>query len=282
MQRGGAQSDDSCIKFSASPSSSEYNAPIHERQPLNICDVLPPPPDHPYGAYKPPNNMTIRTNPVAMSPQICRRTGVPQSRWPTLPAQGYTPNWQTNKQQVYHNQSNHNINEMEEENDYESGSILYEQCMRPDIDMQANRNYFSYGEPTEEYYRNINMEFLDENEFEGHTSPPEPCPDTLQKNRIKHTNLPNKFENSSWQAQQSPEIIGSDDRTGGAAEHSPVNGRRTIRIQGNGTASGRSAHSSEDSESDNSRWPRQDSAASRARRARSKSGDKKFRNGFPR
>lgn len=296
MSRGGAQSDDSCIKFSASPSSSEYNAPIHERQPLNICDVLPPPPDHPYGAYKPPNSMTIRTNPVAMSPQICRRTGIPQSRWPTLPAQGYTPNWQTNNQQTYPiNQSNQNINEMEEENDYESGSVLYEQCMRPDADMQASRNYFNYGEPTEEYYRNINMEFLDENLFDGHTSPPEPCPDTLPKNRNKHINLPNKFVNPSWQqhqqqqqqqqpqpSQQSPEMHGSDDRTATVNESSPVNGRRTIRNQVNGTVCGRSAHSSEESESDNNRWPRQDSMASRARRTRSKSGDRKFRTGFAR
>lgn len=43
LQRG-AQSDDSCVKCSASPSSSEYNAPV--REPLNICDVLPPPPNH--------------------------------------------------------------------------------------------------------------------------------------------------------------------------------------------------------------------------------------------
>lgn len=234
--------------------------------------------------------MTIRTNPVAMSPQICRRTGIPQSRWPTLPAQGYQPNWGTSKQPPYHNQSHQNINEMEEENDYESGSVLYEQCMRAGTDqMQPNRNYFSYGEPTEEYYRNINMEFLDENEFDGHTSPPEPCPDTLPKNRGKHNNMAgNKFVNSTgWQnvqQQQSPEMHSTvDERTISVSEQSPVNGRRTtIRNQGNGTGSSRSTHSSEDSESDNNRWPRQDSTASRARRTRSKSGDRKFRNGFPR
>lgn len=179
---------------------------------------------------------------------------------------------------------------MDEENDYESGSVLYEQCMRTDVDaMQPNRNYFSYGEPTEEYYRNINMEFLEENEFDGHTSPPEPCPDTLPKNRGKHINVAgNKFASpAAWQGaqqqQQLPEIHGTDERTTTASEQSPVNGRRTtIRNQGNGTSSGRSAHSSEDSESDNNRWPRQDSMASRARRTRSKSGDRKFRNGFAR
>lgn len=221
-----------------------------------------------------------------MSPQICRRTGVPQSRWPTLPAQGYPPNWQSGKQQAYHNQSNHNINELEEENDYESGSVLYEQCMRPDADLQPNRNYFSYGEPTEEYYRNINMEFLDENEFDGHTSPPEPCPDTLPKNRGKPMTTTNKFAGpAAWPgAPPAPQMHGTDERTTAAAasEQSPVNGRRTMRNQGNGTGSGRSAHSSEDSESDNNRWPRQDSMASRARRTRSKSGDRKFRNGFAR
>lgn len=287
MQRSGAQSDDSCIKFSASPSSSEYNAPIQERQPLNICDVLPPPPDHPYGAYKPPNNMTIRTNPVAMSPQICRRTAQ-QSRWPTLPVQNYTQNWQQNEQQNYHNQSNRNISDMvEEENDYESGSVLYEQCCRPEDNLKSNRNFFNYGEPTEEYYRNINMEFLDENEFDGHLSPPpEPCPDTLPKNRLKHNNA-NSFANqsSSWQQNQShPNETNhtyDDDRTKSLNDQSPVNSRRSTRNQGNGSSS-RSAQSSEESESDNNRWPRQEQITSRTRRTRSKSGDRKFRNGFAR
>lgn len=256
---------------------------------MNICDVLPPPPDHPYGAYKPPNNMTIRTNPVAMSPQICRRTAQ-QSRWPTLPVQNYTQNWQQNEQQNYHNQSNRNISDMVvEENDYESGSVLYEQCCRPEDNLKSNRNFFNYGEPTEEYYRNINMEFLDENEFDGHTSPPpEPCPDTLPKNRLKHNNAnANSFANqsSSWQQNQShsneTNHTYDDDRTKSINDQSPVNSRRSTRNQGNGSSS-RSAQSSEESESDNNRWPRQEQITSRTRRTRSKSGDRKFRNGFAR
>ncbi|ETN65072.1 neural cell adhesion molecule 1, partial [Anopheles darlingi] len=76
-------SEESCMKCSNgnSPvSSNEYNAPM--REPINISDVLPPPPDHPYGTYRPPNNMTIRTNPAALSPQMMRKgpPGAPQSQ----------------------------------------------------------------------------------------------------------------------------------------------------------------------------------------------------------
>lgn len=264
MQRNGAQSDDSCIKCSASPSSSEYNAPI--REPLNICDVLPPPPDHPY--YKPPNmaSMTIRTNPVAMSPQaICRRQAGVQ-RWPTLPPP--VPNFPQNWQQTVSNEPNFKRNrktspEIEEENDYESGSVLYEEC-----DPNLGKNFFNYGgEPTEEYYRNINMEFLDENELLE--PPPDPCP---EKNRTKHS--ASGYSGQSWLSNShNPSISNEssisydDDRQKIRNDQSPVNSRRSARAQGCG-----SNQSSDESESDNNRWP------SRLR-SRSKSSDRKFRNG---
>lgn len=270
LQRGGAQSDDSCIKCSASPSSSEYNAPV--REPLNICDVLPPPPppDHPY--YKPPNmsSMTIRTNPVPMSPQIYRRQAG-QTRWPTLPPtmSNIPPNWQHQQQQQQQQQSqeqsykiNHDISSEieEEENDYESGSVLYEEC-----DQHLAKNFFNCGgEPTEEYYRNINMEFLDENELE---------PDTLpgQGSGSGYSNqqswLKNQKHNPSISNQST--ISYDDDRHKPRNDQSPANTRRSARKQSCG-----SNQSSDESESDNNQWPQ-----SRLHRSRSKSSDRKYRNG---
>lgn len=295
---GGAQSDDSCVKCSASPSSSEYNAPVREA--LNICDVLPPPPDHPY--YKPPNmaSMTIRTNPVAMSPQICRRqaaaaTGTGQ-RWPTLPppVPRFPQNWQdqsshTSEHKNFVKRQNHRNTspEIEEENDYESGSVLYEEC-----EQAMDRNFFNYGgEPTEEYYRNINMEFLDENGLEP---PPDPCPDTLPKNRTKHS--ASGYSGQSWlsgvsgvsgggnqSTSHNPSVVSNESIAyDGDQNHklrndrSPVNGRRSMRNQNSAAvavAAGSNQASSDESESDNNRWP------ARFHRSRSKSGDRKFRNG---
>lgn len=298
LQRGGgAQSDDSCVKCSASPSSSEYNAPL--REPLNICDVLPPPPDHPY--YKPPNmnSMTIRTNmlnTVAMSPQICRRQGgVGVQRWPTLPppVPRFPQNWQDGSSSTAEKNSKRNQRNVaaspeieEEENDYESGSVLYEECEQDRMD----KNFFNYGgEPTEEYYRNINMEFLDENEMEP---PPDPCPDTLPKNRIggKHSAgaytgqpwLGNTNQSSSTSSPHNPSTESSisydDDQHKLRNDQSPVNGRRTTMRNNsqmsNGGGGGSSNQvSSDESECDNNRWP------ARFHRSRSKSGDRKFRNG---
>lgn len=122
LQRGtSGASDDTCAKCSASPSSSEYNAPM--REPMNLCEMLPPPPDHPYGAYKPPNNMTIRTNPTAMSPQVMRRVPPTPPRWGTLPPPipSFPQTWCQRRPEDF----------FPEENDYESGSVLYEQCCRP-------------------------------------------------------------------------------------------------------------------------------------------------------
>lgn len=265
LQRG-AQSDDSCVKCSASPSSSEYNAPV--REPLNICDVLPPPPEHPY--YKPPNmaSMTIRTNPVAMSPQICRRQAAGQSRWPTPPppVPHFPKNWQENNEKILKRNRNTSP-DIEEENDYESGSVLYEEC-----DPNLGKNFFSYGEPTEEYYRNINLEFLDEN---GMEPPPDPCPDTLPKSRTKHS--ASGYSGQSWLSQShNPSISNEssvsydDDRHKPRNDQSPSNSRRSARNQSCG--SNQSIGSSDESESDNNRWP------SRLRRSRSKSSDRKFRN----
>lgn len=271
MQRG-AQMDDSSVKCSTSPSSSEYNAPI--REPVNICDVLqlPPPPDHPY--YKPQNplNMTIRTNPVAMSPQICRRQAG-QSRWPTLPPQApqvpqvtkFPPSWQHQSQEQGYPVNRNVSPDMDEENDYESGSVLYEEC-----DQQA-KNFFNYGgEPTEEYYRNINMEFLDENELEP---PPDPCPDTLPKGRPKNSG--SSYSGQSWLSQSHNPSISNEsslsydeDRHKPRNDQSPVNSRRSARNQSCG-----SNQSSDESESDNNRWP------SRVHPSRSKTNDRKYRNG---
>lgn len=257
LQRG-AQSDDSCIKCSASPSSSEYNAPV--REPMNLCDVLPPPPDHPYGTYKPPNNMTIRTNPVAMSPQIGRRIPPTPPRWGTLPPPipNFPQNWAPD-----HTHNNQNVidrnREYYAENDYESGSVLYEQCCRPD---EANNNFFNRGgEPTEEYYRNINM-FLEEHDFEPSTPPP-PCPDSYGTNPSrKNSNLRLVNNGSSLIHQQEAQQRSQQQEH---TDHSPVNSRRSNNKN--------SGQSSDESESDNNRW------VPRPRRSRSKSSDKKYRNG---
>lgn len=224
--------------------------------------------------------MTIRTNPVAMSPQICRRDRQAggQSRWPTLPppVPHFPQNWQQLQQhqqvqlQQHHQQSsideqnykrNHRNTspEIEEENDYESGSVLYEEC-----DPSLGKNFFNYGgEPTEEYYRNINLEFLDENELA--MTPPDPCPDSLPKpNRTKHSS--SGYSGQSWLSQThnaSESSASYEDKP--RNDQSPVNSRRSARNQSN--------HSSDDSESDNNRWP------SRLHRSRSKSSDRKFRNG---
>lgn len=266
LQRG-AQSDDSCVKCSTSPSSSEYNAPVRES--LNICDVLPPPPDHPYESYKSSNNMTIRTNPAAMSPQIKRRlppTATTPFRWGTLPPPipNFPQNWTPDHSGV-HNKHNTNSNQdYYVENDYESGSVLYEQCCRPD---EQTANFFNNGgEPTEEYYRNINMEFL-EDEFEPSTPPP-PCPDSYNSSASRtNSNLRIMNSDSNFVNQQQPKQQQNHQMP---VDHSPINGRRPSRnISGNN----RNAQSSDESESDNNRW------APRTRRSRSKSGDRKLRNG---
>ncbi|GAB0099022.1 hypothetical protein DMENIID0001_148420 [Sergentomyia squamirostris] len=250
LQRGGGgtsggNSDDTCAKCSASPSSSEYNAPM--REPMNLCEMLPPPPDHPYGAYKPPNNMTIRTNPTAMSPQVMRRVPPTPPRWGTLPPP--LPTYP----QTWCQPRNGPGDYFPEENDYESGSVLYEQCCRPGDE----QNYFinGCGEPTEEYYRNVNMEFFEDQEFEPSTPPP-PCPADAYTPKMT-SNL---------------RLIAN----GTLTEQQHNNGKRmTPRSHQGSTTTTHSAHSSdEESESDN-RWaPR-----SRRSRSRSKSGDRKYRNG---
>lgn len=209
LKRNGQQIEETCNKCSSSPSSSEYNAPT--REPLNLCDILPPPPDHPYGAYKPPNNMTIRTNPAAMSPQVLRRIPPTPPRWGTLPPPipNFPQNWMTN--QRHHQNDLDNRHDMYSENDYESGSILYEQCCRP----QEN-SYFSHGgEPTEEYYRNVNMEFYDQQNYEPSTPPP-PCPDISYNNKM-NTNL-RLLVNNQMQQQQ-------------IQQDSPMNTKRINRNQ---------------------------------------------------
>lgn len=267
LQRGGGQtSDDSCVKCSQSPSSSEYNAPL--REPLNLQDMLPPPPDHPYGSYMPINttNMTIRHNPLnpnPISPQVGRRMPPAPPRWVpnNLHANSATmhhnhnsmhhpppiPNFPQNWMQQQRLNAGLDINPQEvySENDYESGSVLYEQCYRPE-----NPEFFSRGgEPTEEFYRNVNMEFYGDYYDEEHpTSPPGPAPGDYPNN---NSNL----------------------RLLGGNQDSPVNSRKQSRS----TASTQSAQSS-DTESDDDgadhRWaPR----PGRRSRSRSKSNDRKYR-----
>lgn len=288
LQRG-AQSDDPCVQhrpyqdqnilicFDPSQNRSKCfdtdkdDAPVRES--LNICDVLPPPPDHPYESYKSATNMTIRTNPAAqMSPQIKRRlppptaaaAAAPPFRWGTLPPPipDFPQNWTPDHRGAC-NKPNSN-QDYYAENDYESGSVLYEQCCRPD---EQTANFFNHGgEPTEEYYRNINMEFL-EDEFEPSTPPP-PCPDSYNStasrtnSNLRSVNSDSSFANQQHQQQQQNQQI--------PADQSPINGRRPSR---NLSGSNRSAQSSDESESDNNRW------APRTRRSRSKSGDRKLRNG---
>lgn len=265
LQRGGGISDDSCVKCSASPSSSEYNAPI--REPLNLQDMLPPPPDHPYGSYRPINNITIRSNPLnpnPISPQVGRR--MPNDRWGTgiaphphqqpPPPQSHRPPPVPNFPQNWLQQQRLNAGldpmptEVYSENDYESGSVLYEQCFRPE-----EREYFNNGgEPTEEFYRNVNREFYGHGhgqyyEEDQMSPPPGPAPNDYTPN---NSNL----------------------RLLGGNQESPINSRKQSRS----TASTQSAHSSDDSEEEanyeNERWaPR-----TRRSRSRSKSNDRKYRN----
>lgn len=134
------------------------------------------------------------------------------------------------------------------------------------------------------------MEFLDENEME----PPPPCPDTLPKNRTKHSasgysaavavataaaaggqswlgQNHSSSHNPSIVSNESSSISYDDDQHKLRNDQSPINGRRTMRNQTSATGSNQA--SSDESESDNNRWP------ARFHRSRSKSGDRKFRNG---
>lgn len=272
LQRG-AQSDDSCIKCSASPSSSEYNAPV--REPMNLCDVLPPPPDHPYGTYKPPTNMTIRTNPAAMSPQVSRRVPPTPPRWGTLPPPipTFPHNWAPDNRPMMPPDVD-NDQHIYAENDYESGSVLYEQCCRP----EEPANYFMRGgEPTEEYYRNINMEFLEDQEFEPSTPPP-PCPDTYTRNHANLRLLANNGQDSP-SAHSKRTLRGNQQLTVSQQQQMQLQQLQLQQQQQQqmlhngttGSSTTQSVHSS-DSESDN-RWA---PTRTRRSRSRSKSGDRKY------
>lgn len=244
----------------SSTPSSEYNV----REPINICDVLPPPPDHPY--YKTHNtaSMTIRTNP--MSPQMCHPA---QQRWPLLTPSisHFSQNWLDKKWDSY--KRNRDISpHIEEENDYESGSVLYEEC-----DQNIGNNFFNYGgEPTEEYYKNINMEFIEETELEP---PPDPCPDTLPRNRTKHS--VSGCSGQLWHSQShNPSILSEstslhdEDCRKIQNNQSPVNNRRSGHNPN--CENNQSTDSSDESGDHSKRWP------SRLQRSRSKSIDRKFRN----
>jgi roundabout, axon guidance receptor 2 len=263
LQRGGGTSDESCVKCSASPSSSEYNAPF--REPININEMIPPPPDHPYGTYRHPNNMTIRTNPAALSPQIMRRVPPTPPRWGTMPPP--IPNFPQNWMQ--HQRLNAGLdcnpaNIQYSENDYESGSVLYEQCFRPE-----DTEYFSHrGEPTEEFYRSVNMEFAAlQNDFEP-GSPPAPCPETPYSNKA-NSNL-RLFSNAQQQQQillqQQQQLLQQQQQHQQQQQlESPINSRKPP------SSRSQTSTQSSDSESDNHWAPR-----SRRSRSRSKSSDRKY------
>ncbi|XP_001849919.2 roundabout homolog 2 [Culex quinquefasciatus] len=249
LQRGGTVSEESCMK--CSPVSSEYNAPL--REPINISDVLPPPPDHPYGTYRPP--MTIRTNPAALSPQMMRKNHAPPpmpNRWDTMPPP--IPSFPQNWIRPHHPAAmTMNNGEMYSENDYESGSVLYEQCFRPDQQV----NYFSQaGEPTEEFYRHMNMEFAEDMGFEP-ASPPAPCPETPFNSKY----LTGGTTDSPIIARK----IGINTTSRGHLINS-------VSSNSNNYVSQHSAGQSSESDSDN-RWA---PARTKRSRSRSKSSDRKY------
>ncbi|XP_055853853.1 roundabout homolog 3-like [Episyrphus balteatus] len=331
---------DDCRKCSASPSSSEYNAPI--RMPMNMCDMLPPPPDHPYNSYKTMNNMTIRTNPAALSPQVMRRgmQGMPQPHQPPVwgslpppPIPNFPQNWmqerntgggyhhpqhqmqqqhpqhqqmqqqmqqqqmqqqqmqqqhqqhsqlpsqlqqqqQKAQQHQYRHQQDPHHQNIYSENEYESGSVLYEQFCR---DNEAS--YFNEGgEPTEEYYRNVNMEFFEDQEFEPATPPP-PCPPDAAASKgnpnLRLLAAANGARHGADNGQLNlPRRIYRNHHGGsGTPGDSSSCERNTNHNNGGGGPSQGGSNSSDDSESEGDRWaPR-----SRRSRSRSKSNERRFR-----
>uniref|UniRef100_A0AAG5DL88 Roundabout n=1 Tax=Anopheles atroparvus TaxID=41427 RepID=A0AAG5DL88_ANOAO len=331
---GPTLSEESCLKCSngnSPASSSEYNAPM--REPINISDVLPPPPDHPYGTYRPPNNMTIRTNPAALSPQMMRKNGGPnqpnggQPRWDTLPPPipSFPQNWirqhphqhsqQQQQQQQHHHHPNHHQQQLNHqdmynnvsapENDYESGSVLYEQCYRTGppssgggsagggsgindpMLIGGNIEFFSQaGEPTEEFYRNVNQEFSDDMGFEP-ASPPAPCPETVPFNQgTKYLSGESPMMTARRQHNGAVGRGGlTGYGTGPASHHHPMNHphhqqqQQQQQQQQHGHGQNSVEHSSDDSECDcgngsnEGRWvPRTKPRT----RSRSKSTDRKY------
>lgn len=264
LQRGGTIAEESCMKCANSPVSSEYNAPL--REPINISDVLPPPPDHPYGTYRPPTSMTIRTNPAALSPQMMRKNHGPPpmpNRWDTMPPP--IPSFPQNWIRPHHMNPALTMNnpEMYSENDYESGSVLYEQCYRPDqmppVPPPNNGNHFfsHAGEPTEEFYRHMNMEFAQDMGFEP-ASPPAPCPETPFNSKYL----------SGPGAADSPMIsrkVGVNTTTRAHLPNSASNNSNNYNSQ-------HSTGQSSESDSDN-RWA---PARTKRSRSRSKSSDRKY------
>lgn len=221
-------SDDSYQKCDISPSSSGYNAPI------DLCDVLPPPPSYPDAHFFPINksnyNMTIRTNPTALSPRSVRRQILHlESNWrnPELPPPipNFPHNWiqerQDNFERVnpcwysqyqFNSNTNHSNGSLVpnqfysqrskaggDENEYESGSVLYEQLLR-----DKESFFFSeVGEPTEKYYRNVNMEFYDEKDFESSTPPP-PCPSDRYSRKNINFIIASQSEERAYNQNQFP------------------------------------------------------------------------------
>ncbi|XP_055589281.1 roundabout homolog 2-like [Uranotaenia lowii] len=268
LQRGGTISEESCMKCANSPVSSEYNAPM--REPINISDVLPPPPDHPYGTYRPPTSMTIRTNPAALSPQMMRKNHPPPpmpNRWDTMPPP--IPSFPQNWIRPRHMNPALTMNnaEMYTENDYESGSVLYEQCYRPDqmppVMPPPNGHHFfgRGGEPTEEFYRHMNMEFSEDMCFEP-ASPPAPCPETP---------LNSKYMSGGGAGSLDSPVI-SRKIGGGMNTASRGHLPNSASSNSNNYSSQHSTGQSSESDSDN-RWA---PARTKRSRSRSKSSDRKY------
>lgn len=203
--------------------------------------------------------MTIRSNPLnpnPISPQVGRRG--PHDRWGTSvphhppPIPNFPHNWM--QQQRLNAGLDLNPQEVYSENDYESGSVLYEQCFRPDERVEF---FGRHGEPTEEFYRNVNREFYGSPYYDDQppTPPPGPAPNNSNNYNHDYTN------NSNLRL------------LGGSNNHeSPVNSRKQSRS----TASTQSAHSSDESDDDmdcDEKWP----PRARRSRSRSKSNDRKYR-----
>lgn len=255
--------DDNCTNCASSSNSSEYNIVLRGGEQVNNnkkCDIPPPsPPLNMFNNYKPPNNMTIRTNPAALSPQIHKKVSHPTPGWSTLPPPipNFPQNWIQQKQ---HQQNNFDSNqEIYSETDYESGSVLYEPCCQT-----FENSYFNVGgDPTEEYYRNVNMEFYNDQGYEPSTPPP-PCPDPAYNNR---NNIINDFRSTTGNKQLNSMYKNRRNN------YSTIDGSNDKYLT-NLNMNMRMNLSSDESDSDNSKWaPRY-----KTNRSRSKNSDKKFYN----
>ncbi|XP_037909107.1 roundabout homolog 1-like [Hermetia illucens] len=265
LQRRTHSDGNSFFKNTASPSSSDYNDSM--RIPPNLCDVPPPPPpvDHCYESYKPPNNMTIRTNPAALSPQIMRRTPPSPPSWrnlappiPTLPQ-----NWIREHQRALPGPGAvDSYGLYAPENDYETDSVLYEEFCGA-----ANKeaSYFNEGgEPTEEYYRNVNknLEYLESHHFD---SPIPSIQNSESPNRLDRTGTGGRYL-ANLKADNMNSMGRVFSKTTGPHHHHHRHRRDT-------SCDRNESSSSDSSDSRNNRWVQ----SQHRTKSRSRSGERKYR-----